>query len=101
VRAYMICLLCVGQRLDGAAVHFIVLPQARRSNGRASAGRQFWLRPTSTLWPPGSCNACDDASYVAVKFRWNGDHVDIVGTPPDISCASPRESSPASPKGIG
>ena len=21
------CLLCVGQRLDGAAVHFIVLPQ--------------------------------------------------------------------------
>jgi hypothetical protein len=26
LRAYMICLLCVGQRLDGAAVHFIVLP---------------------------------------------------------------------------
>jgi hypothetical protein len=33
LRAYMICLLCVGQRLDGAAVHFIVLPQARRGNG--------------------------------------------------------------------
>ena len=27
LRAYTICLLCVGQRLDGAAVHFIVLPQ--------------------------------------------------------------------------
>jgi hypothetical protein len=33
LRAYMICLLCVGQRLDGAAVHFIVLPQLRAGNG--------------------------------------------------------------------
>jgi hypothetical protein len=39
LRAYMICLLCVGQRLDGAAVHFIVLPQARRGNGRAGVSR--------------------------------------------------------------
>jgi hypothetical protein len=31
----MICLLFVGQRLDGAAVHFIVLPQLKRGNGRA------------------------------------------------------------------
>ena len=29
VRAYTICLLCVGQRLDGAAVHFIVLPTSK------------------------------------------------------------------------
>ncbi|MDX6342587.1 MAG: hypothetical protein QOH87_2725 [Trebonia sp.] len=36
LRAYMICLLCVGQRLDGAAVPFIVLPQVRRGNGRAA-----------------------------------------------------------------
>src|SRR3979490_3379638 len=39
VRAYTICLLCVGQRLDGAAVHFIVLPQARRGNERAGVSR--------------------------------------------------------------
>jgi hypothetical protein len=39
LRAYTICLLCVGQRLDGAAVHLIVLPQARRGNGRAGVGR--------------------------------------------------------------
>jgi hypothetical protein len=32
----MICLLCVGQRLDGAAVPFIVLQQVRRGNGRAA-----------------------------------------------------------------
>ena len=35
----MICLLCVGQRLDGAAVQFIVLPRARRGNGRAGVSR--------------------------------------------------------------
>jgi hypothetical protein len=39
VRVYTICLLCVGQRLDGAAVHLIVLPQARRGNGRAGVSR--------------------------------------------------------------
>jgi hypothetical protein len=31
----MICFLWTEQRQDGAAVHFIVLPQARRGNGRA------------------------------------------------------------------
>jgi hypothetical protein len=36
----MICLLCVGQRLDGAAVHFIVLPQVRRGNGRAVSAKK-------------------------------------------------------------
>ena len=39
VRAYMVCLLCKGQRLDGAAVHFIVPPQARRGNGRTGVSR--------------------------------------------------------------
>jgi len=29
----MICLLCTGQRLDGAAVELIVLPQAKCGNG--------------------------------------------------------------------
>ena len=33
LRAYMICLLCMGQRLDGAAVDLIVLPQAKCGNG--------------------------------------------------------------------
>jgi hypothetical protein len=51
LRAYMICLLCVGQRLDGAAVHFIVLPQARRGNGPAGVRRtairgRRWLGAT-------------------------------------------------------
>src|ERR1700747_2787822 len=39
LRAYMICLLCVRQRLDGDAVHFLVLPQLRRSNGRAGVSQ--------------------------------------------------------------
>jgi hypothetical protein len=39
LRAYMICLLWVGQRLDGAAVHFIVLPQLRPGNGRAGVSQ--------------------------------------------------------------
>jgi hypothetical protein len=55
VRAYMICLLHVGQRLDGAAVHFIVLPQARRGNGRARvSGRQFVVAAVAAYWgyPP-------------------------------------------------
>ena len=33
LRAYMTCLLCTGQRLDGAAVDLIVLPQAKCGNG--------------------------------------------------------------------
>jgi hypothetical protein len=36
----MICLLCMGQRLDGAAVHFIVLPQVKRGNGRAGLSQE-------------------------------------------------------------
>jgi len=39
LRAYMICLLCVGQRRDGAAVHLIVLPQLRLGNGRAGVSQ--------------------------------------------------------------
>ena len=31
----------------------------------------------------GSCGACDDASYVPIKFRWTGDRVEVVGRPPD------------------
>lgn len=32
---------------------------------------------------PGSCSACDDASYIPIKFRWTGDRVEMVGRPPD------------------
>ena len=47
VRAYTICLLCVGQRLDGAAVHFIVLPQARARQwaGGCQPDGNSWLPP--------------------------------------------------------
>lgn len=31
----------------------------------------------------GSCGACDDASYIPIKFRWTGDRVEMVGRPPD------------------
>ena len=31
----------------------------------------------------GTCGACDDADYVPIKFRWTGDKVEMVGTPPD------------------
>ena len=31
----------------------------------------------------GSCNACNDASYVPVKFRWTGAGVEMVGRPPE------------------
>lgn len=31
----------------------------------------------------GSCGACDDASYIPIKFRWTGDKVEMVGRPPD------------------
>jgi hypothetical protein len=67
----MICLLCVGQRLDGAAVHFIVLPQARRGNGRAGVSRTAILVAADqyALATARCCNACDDASYVAARFR--------------------------------
>jgi hypothetical protein len=41
LRAYMVCLLWTGQRLDGAAVDLIVLPQAKCGNG---------LRKTTPLW---------------------------------------------------
>src|SRR5260370_23814185 len=37
VRGSPICILCVGQRLDGAGVDFIVLPEARRGNGMRTA----------------------------------------------------------------
>lgn len=33
---------------------------------------------------PASCNACDDAGAMAVRFRWNADHIDMIGTPPSI-----------------
>jgi len=46
VRVYTICLLCVGQRLDGAAVHFIVLPQEKRGKGRAVVSRTATLVAT-------------------------------------------------------
>jgi len=40
VRAYTICLLDVGQRLDGAAVHLIVLPRARRGKNN---DQNLWI----------------------------------------------------------
>jgi hypothetical protein len=53
----MICLLCVGQRLDGAAVHFIVLPQARRGNGRAVQQAVVLCAPGIAFTPPIRCEA--------------------------------------------
>jgi hypothetical protein len=53
----MICLLCVGQRLDGAAVHFIVLPQARRGKGRAVQQGRRSRAPGIAFTPPISCEA--------------------------------------------
>jgi hypothetical protein len=57
LRAYMICLLCVGQRLDGAAVHFIVLPQARRGNGRPVQRGRRSCAPGIAFTPPIRCEA--------------------------------------------
>jgi serine/threonine-protein kinase len=31
-----------------------------------------------------SCGACDDATYQSVRFRWQGDHIEMVGTPPTL-----------------
>jgi hypothetical protein len=31
---------------------------------------------------PNSCGACDDAIYQGVRFRWQSDHIEMVGTPP-------------------
>lgn len=31
----------------------------------------------------GSCMACPDRTFTIVRFRWQGDHVEMIGTPPN------------------
>jgi hypothetical protein len=33
---------------------------------------------------PGSCNACPDMTFTIVQFQWRGDHVQMIGTPPNL-----------------
>ncbi|WP_069407976.1 protein kinase domain-containing protein [Mycolicibacterium holsaticum] len=32
---------------------------------------------------PGSCNACPDMTFTVVQFKWQVDHVEMIGTPPE------------------
>lgn len=37
----------------------------------------------------GSCNACSDKSYESIRFRWQGDHIEMVGVPPSYGRMGP------------
>jgi hypothetical protein len=35
-----------------------------------------------TYKTPGSCNACPDGTFTHVQFHWDGEQVQMIGTPP-------------------
>ncbi len=37
----------------------------------------------------GSCSACADKGYESIRFRWQTDHIEMVGTPPSYGRAGP------------
>jgi hypothetical protein len=37
----------------------------------------------------GSCGACPDKGYESIRFRWQGDHIEMVGSPPSYGRAGP------------
>jgi LppP/LprE lipoprotein len=37
----------------------------------------------------GSCGACTDKGYESIRFRWQGDHIEMVGIPPSYGRAGP------------
>lgn len=37
----------------------------------------------------GSCGACPDKGYESIRFRWQSDHVEMVGTPPSYGRLGP------------
>jgi serine/threonine protein kinase, bacterial len=37
---------------------------------------------------PVTCNACPDMEFTIVRFQWQGDHVEMLGTPPKRGAVS-------------